>query len=121
MSCFLSENRFPLFRKHSKDLFSLFAFAPDRKLRLALVYEAPDSIGRSQAGRPPAPPKRNWTSIMKNETPRPIRLKDYKPPNFLIDTVALDVLLDPTHTRVKSRLKMRPNPAAGDGKRRLRL
>jgi aminopeptidase N len=59
---------------------------------------------------------------MKNETPRPIRLKDYKPPNFLIDTVALDVLLDPTHTRVKSRLKMRPNPAAGDGKRRfLRL
>ncbi len=51
---------------------------------------------------------------MKNETPRPIRLKDYKPPSFLVDTVALDVALDPAHTRVKSRLKMRPNPAAAE-------
>ncbi len=49
---------------------------------------------------------------MKPETPRPIRLKDYKPPAFLIDTVHLDVTLDPTRTRVRSRLKMKRNPAA---------
>ena len=47
---------------------------------------------------------------MKTDTPRPILLKDYRPPNYLIDTVNLDVALDPTRTRVRARLKMRPNP-----------
>ena len=42
--------------------------------------------------------------------PRPILLEDYKPPNYLIDTVSLDVALDPTRTRVRSRLQMRANP-----------
>ena len=45
---------------------------------------------------------------------RTIRLKDYKPTAFLIDTVDLDIQLDPTKTRVTSRLKMRPNPASDD-------
>jgi len=44
-----------------------------------------------------------------------IRLKDYKPAAFLIDSVDLDINLEPEATRVTSRLKMRPNPAA-DGK-----
>ena len=44
---------------------------------------------------------------MKTDTPRPILLKDYRPPNYLIDTVNLDVALDPTRTRVRARLKMR--------------
>src|SRR5690606_16445549 len=35
----------------------------------------------------------------------------YRPPNFLIDSVHLDVALDRTRTRVRSRLKVRPNPA----------
>ncbi len=48
---------------------------------------------------------------MKTETPRPFLLKDYRPPNFLIDTVDLDVSLHPTRTRVRSRLKLRPNPS----------
>ncbi len=47
---------------------------------------------------------------MKTDTPRPIRLKDYKPSPWLIETVALDVSFDPTHTRVRSRLKVKPNP-----------
>src|SRR5262245_20365799 len=48
---------------------------------------------------------------MKTETPRPILLKDYRPPNYLIDHVDLDVSLAPERTRVNARLKMRPNPA----------
>src|SRR5690606_7299810 len=50
--------------------------------------------------------------IMKTDVPRPIRLKDYTPPDYLIDKVGLDFALDPTRTRVFSRLEMRPNPAA---------
>ena len=48
---------------------------------------------------------------MKTDSPRPIRLKDYRPSDYLIDNVDLDFKLDPTKTMVASRLKMRPNPA----------
>ena len=50
--------------------------------------------------------------LMKTDVPRPILLKDYTPPPYLIDTVGLDVMLHPTATRVMSRLKIRRNPAA---------
>lgn len=48
---------------------------------------------------------------MKTDTPRKIRLKDYQPPAYLIERVDLDITLDPTRTRVRSRLAMIPNPA----------
>ncbi|HUC45186.1 MAG TPA: aminopeptidase N [Hyphomicrobiaceae bacterium] len=48
---------------------------------------------------------------MKTDTPRPVLLKDYRPPNYLIDAVNLDVSLHPTRTRVCSRLKIKCNPA----------
>jgi len=48
---------------------------------------------------------------METETPKAILLKDYKPSAWLIDAVHLDIALDPTETRVRSRLAMRPNPA----------
>ena len=48
---------------------------------------------------------------MKTDTPRPILLKDYRPPNYLIYAVNLDVSLDATRTRVRSRLKIKRNPA----------
>jgi len=48
---------------------------------------------------------------MEAETPKAIFLKDYKPSGWLIDEVHLDIALDPTETRVRSRLQMRPNPA----------
>jgi len=48
---------------------------------------------------------------MEPEAPKAIFLKDYKPSGWLIDTVYLDIALDPTETRVRSRLAMRPNPA----------
>jgi aminopeptidase N len=48
---------------------------------------------------------------MKTDTPRPILLKDYRPSNYLIDHVDLDIALAPDRTRVKARLQVRPNPA----------
>ena len=35
---------------------------------------------------------------MRTEEHRPIRLKDYRPPDWLIETVELDVSLDPSAT-----------------------
>jgi aminopeptidase N len=48
---------------------------------------------------------------MRTEEPRPVRLKDYRPPDWLIETVDLDVSLDPTATTVRAKLKLRPNGA----------
>ena len=48
---------------------------------------------------------------MRTDTPVQIRLKDYRPSNYLIDTVHLDVALHPTRTKTVARLAMRPNPA----------
>ena len=41
---------------------------------------------------------------------RTIRLKDYTPAPFAIDSVELDIRLEPEKTKVMSRLKLRPNP-----------
>jgi aminopeptidase N len=46
--------------------------------------------------------------------PKPVRLADYQPPAFLIDTVDLTFELGEAETRVKSRLAVRRNPAAAD-------
>ena len=58
---------------------------------------------------------------MKTEAPRPVRLEEYRPPAYLVDDVRLDVSLHPTRTRVKSRLKLRPNPASAESGGPLRL
>ncbi|MFM9939074.1 MAG: aminopeptidase N [Hyphomicrobiaceae bacterium] len=50
---------------------------------------------------------------MKTETPKAILLKNYKPSDWLIEAVHLDVALHPTETRIKARLKLKPNPKAG--------
>jgi len=55
---------------------------------------------------------------MRTDTPQPIRLEDYTPPDFLIDEVALDFSLEPSATRVKARLTIRRN---GEHDRPLRL
>ena len=49
---------------------------------------------------------------MKTEEPRAIHLKDYRPSPYLVETVELDVSLAPSITRVRSRLKLVPNPAS---------
>ena len=53
--------------------------------------------------------------------PQPVRLADYKPPDFLIDTVELAFDLRDADTRVKARLAIRRNPEASDRKAALRL
>jgi aminopeptidase N len=46
---------------------------------------------------------------MRTEEPRPIRLKDYRPPDWLIETVELDISLDAAATRVRAKLRLKPN------------
>src|SRR5262245_27486518 len=48
-------------------------------------------------------------TYMRTEEARPVRLKDYRPPDWLVDTVELDVSPDPTATRVRATLALRPN------------
>ncbi|HYF55286.1 MAG TPA: aminopeptidase N, partial [Salinarimonas sp.] len=48
---------------------------------------------------------------MRTETPPVVRLVDYRPSDFLIDRVDLDIRLDPAATRVIATLDLRPNPA----------
>ncbi len=50
---------------------------------------------------------------MRTDTPQPIRLADYAPPDFLIDTVDLTFRLDPNATRVAAKLGVRRNGAHG--------
>src|SRR5215472_8186317 len=49
---------------------------------------------------------------MRTEQARPVRLEDYRPPDWLVETVDLDVSLDATATRVRARLRLAPNPQA---------
>src|ERR1700728_559779 len=48
---------------------------------------------------------------MRTEDHRPIRLQDYRPPDWLIETVDLDVSLHPTASTVRAKLKLKPNSA----------
>lgn len=49
---------------------------------------------------------------MKTKTPRPIHLKSYRPAHYLVDTIDLNIFLEPRATRVIAKLRIRPNPAA---------
>jgi aminopeptidase N len=49
---------------------------------------------------------------MRTDIAQPIRLKDYRPPDWLVETVSLDVSLHPTQTKVCATLKLKPNPLA---------
>src|SRR5471030_934896 len=54
-------------------------------------------------------------SISTDAAPHEIRLADYAPPAFLVDTVDLSFDLDEAATKVVSRLSLRRNPAAPAG------
>ena len=49
---------------------------------------------------------------MRTEESRPVRLTDYRAPDWLVETVKLDIRLDPTATRVCATLTLKPNSAA---------
>src|SRR3954463_10844615 len=55
---------------------------------------------------------RDLLPMMRTEQARPIRLEDSRPPDWLVETVELDVSLDPTATRVRATLALKPNPKA---------
>ncbi|HYY84602.1 MAG TPA: aminopeptidase N, partial [Beijerinckiaceae bacterium] len=48
---------------------------------------------------------------MRSDNPPIIRLDEYRPSDFLIDRVDLDIRLHATQTRVSAVLALRPNPA----------
>ncbi|HTV31804.1 MAG TPA: aminopeptidase N, partial [Methylocella sp.] len=48
---------------------------------------------------------------MRTDSAAPVRLKDYKVPDYLIDKVDLDVKLQRVLTKVRARLALRPNPS----------
>ena len=52
---------------------------------------------------------------MRTETPPLIRLEEYRPSDYLIDRVDLDIRLDPHATRIDATLALRPNPAGEAG------
>src|SRR5947209_3859894 len=56
-----------------------------------------------------------------DKPPLPTRLADYRPPDFLVDEVALDFDLGDTETLVKSHLQLRRNPEAATAAAPLRL
>ncbi len=53
---------------------------------------------------------------MKTDTPRTIRLKDYKPSPYLIPQIDLKIVLDETRTEVTSRMRVTRNPKSKDKK-----
>jgi aminopeptidase N len=52
---------------------------------------------------------------MRTDTPRVIRLADYRPSDYLADTIDLDFRLDRTATQVRSAMAFRPNPEGQPG------
>src|SRR3954465_9109437 len=50
---------------------------------------------------------------MRTEEARPVRLEDYRPPDWLVETVELDVSLDPRATRVRATFELKPNGTGG--------
>src|SRR5215204_6603814 len=63
-------------------------------------------------GAPPYRVIRQRTgSSMRSDNPPIIRLDEYRPSDFLIDRVDLDIRLHATQTRVSAVLALRPNPA----------
>ena len=46
---------------------------------------------------------------MRTDQARPVRLADYRPPDWLVETVELDIALDSKATRVRATLMLRPN------------
>src|SRR4051812_10465417 len=47
-------------------------------------------------------------ALMRTETPPLTRLEDYRPSDYIIETVGLDIRLAPEAARVVSRLSIRP-------------
>ena len=58
---------------------------------------------------------------MKTQSPQTIFLKDYRPPQFLIETVDLHIDLAEEWTTVKAQLNFCRNPASNENRKTLVL
>ncbi len=58
---------------------------------------------------------------MLRDTPQPVHLKDYRPPEYLVDETHLEVILGEEEALVRARLLLRRNPARPDAGETLRL
>src|SRR6187551_2773530 len=58
------------------------------------------------------PAEHHRSPRMRTDTAQPIRLQDYRPPEWLVDRVSLDVSLHPSSARVKATLWLKPNLAS---------
>ncbi|MCP5083230.1 MAG: aminopeptidase N [Alphaproteobacteria bacterium] len=58
---------------------------------------------------------------MKTDTPTPIQLKDYRPSNYLIEQVDLDVRLSQQRTHVTAKMRLVPGPDGDPADTTLRL
>src|SRR6476620_7144288 len=66
----------------------------------------------TRAGPYSPPTPKFFENPMKTDSTA-VRLADYRPPDFAIESVHLDFVLDPQRTRVTARLKLRrTNPGA---------
>src|SRR5215831_16264584 len=76
------------------------------------VRAAPDKPWRFAAKRlrPLGLPPTQWNP-MRTDQDQPVRLANYQPPNWLVETVELDVVLHATAARVRAKLTLKPNPA----------
>src|SRR5271165_4163798 len=61
------------------------------------------------------------SAVAAQAMPREVRLADYAPPAFLVDTVDLTFELDEAATKVTARLALRRNPASTERPAPLRL
>ena len=52
---------------------------------------------------------------MRTDTAQPVRLSDYRAPDYLIDAVDLDIRLHLSATDIRARLSLRPNPLGRPG------
>lgn len=79
-------------------------FTNTRKHRRHTALDAAPAL----AYRPPKPLKQGRP--VTDAAPQPIHLSEYRPPNHLVDEVALTFRLDPKATRVRARIAFRANP-----------
>mgnify|MGYP003347554514 CR=1 FL=1 len=54
---------------------------------------------------------------MRTDNAQPVRLSDYRPPDYLINRVELDVELHLTQTQVRAKLSISPTPMVGTHER----
>src|SRR5262249_57134571 len=74
----------------------------------------PNLLSPADATAYTTPRSPSFQESMRTETAKPVRLEDYRPPDWLVETVDLDVALHPTATRVRATLSLKPNPKGDD-------